>query len=390
MNGIDPRGNGRQATSVTVLHVITGLNDGGAEAALFRLVCFDRAHCHHVVSMMDLGKYGPALRERGISVDCLEMQPGRADFASFRKLVRLIRRVRPDVVQTWMYHADLLGGMAARVAGVHAVSWGIRHSNLTPGTVKRSTIWVARACAVLSKWIPARIVSCSAQAAVAHRRIGYASRKLSVIPNGYDLVRFGHDEAARAALRTEWGADDAFVIGMVARYDPQKDHDNLIGALSRLVGAGHRILCVLVGTGMDRDNASLMAALDAIGVADKVLLLGRRADIPQVMSALDLHVLSSLGEAFPNVLAEAMACGTPCVTTDVGDAALIVGDCGWVVPPRDSVALASAIADAMSAAGDRDAWSARRARARKHIESTFTIERMAESYASVWEAARGE
>ena len=370
-----------------VMHVISNLYDGGAEGALYRLCVHSPGYKHVAVCMMDEGKYGPMLKAAGVTLHCLRMPQGRPTWQGVVQFWQLLRRLRPDVVQTWMYHADLMGGVMARLAGVRKVFWGIRHGNLTPGTVKRSTIWVAKLCAGLSRWAPTRIVSCSQQAMETHAAVGYAASRMLVIPNGYELSRFAPDMTARARLRSEWCvADDMFVIGMVARFNAQKDHANLLVALQQLKQHGKSFHCVLVGTGMDAANAALRELLDNFGVADVVSLLGRRDDVPAVMNALDLHVLSSLGEAFPNVLAEAMACGTPCVTTDVGDAGYIVGETGWVVPPQDSAALASGVAQAMASwVGASALWRERQQAARARIAQHFSIEQMAAAYAAVWE-----
>lgn len=372
-----------------VLHIITGLNDGGAEAVLYRLCTRDQAGEHVVVSMMDEGKYGPLLRQAGIPVHVLNMPRGQLRPGALVKLWRIVRAARPDVVQTWMYHADLIGGVVARLAGVRAVVWGIHHTTLEPGKSRRSTIWVARLLARLSRRVPRRIVECAERAAEVHAALGYCREKMVVIPNGYDLTQLRPDAAARARLRAEWGVDAAApLIGMVARFDPQKDHANLLHALQRPAGEGVSFRCVLVGTGMTPDNQALVEHIAAAGLQDRVMLLGRRDDIPAVMNALDVHVLSSSAEAFPNVLAEAMACGTPCVTTDVGDAAAIVGETGWVVPPCDPAALADALGAALTELQAPDRWPARQQRARSRVADAFSIEAMVGRYHAVWGEAK--
>lgn len=368
------------------IHIITGLNEGGAEAVLYRLCVHDTENHHVVVSLMDEGKYGPLLQAAGVEVHCLGMPRGRLTASGLMRLWRLLRQKRPDVVQTWMYHADLVGGAVARLAGVQAVCWGIRNTTLPPGTSARGTILVARLCARLSRWVPRAIVSCSHEAVRVHRALGYAARKFVVIPNGYDLARFAPDAAARQRLRAQWNvADETLLIGMVARFDPQKDHATLVAALARLARAGTPFCCVLAGTGIDDGNRNLRKGIDDAGLGQAIRLLGRRDDVPAVMNALDVHVLSSCGEAFPNVLAEALACGTPCVTTDVGDAALIVGNTGWVVPARDPDALAGALVEASAARRDVVAWVERQRAARAHVALHFDIERMVQSYRELWQ-----
>jgi glycosyltransferase involved in cell wall biosynthesis len=369
-----------------VVHVITGLEDGGAEAVLYALCANDKSHEHCVVSLTGPGKYAALLQQVGVRVECLSMPRGRFTLRGAAQLWRLLRGLRPDVVQTWMYHADLVGGVLAKLAGVPRVFWGIHHSTLGAGTSRRTTVAIARLNAWLSPWIPAGIVCCADSARRVHESLGYAVSKFTVIPNGYDLSRFHPDPVARARLRGEWCVQDQLpVVGMVSRFHPLKDHETLLRALGRVRQAGKDFRCVLVGNGLSSDNAQLAYMLEQNGLGDRALLLGQRADVPAIMSALDLHVLSSREEAFPNVLAEAMACGTPCITTDVGDAATIVGETGWVVPPGNAAELARAVDAALVARSDSESWPQRREAARTSIERRFRLESMIGAYRALWD-----
>jgi glycosyltransferase involved in cell wall biosynthesis len=371
----------------SIVHIITGLGDGGAEAVLFRLCTADTGHRHLVISLGDLGKYGPLLQERDISVTAMRMPRGRVTLSGLWLMWRKLRKLRPDAIQTWMYHANLLGGIVARLAGYPNVIWGIHHTTLDPRHHPRVTIMVAQLCARLSRLVPRHIICCAEQSRTIHARLGYDSSRMRVVPNGYDLTIFRPDPTARAALRAELDLDPAApVIGFVARFDPQKDHGNLLAALSLLKRRGLYPTCLLIGSGMTEGNGVLTDLIDRLGIKNQVRFLGRRSDIPAVMNALDLHVMSSLGEAFPNVLAQAMACGTPCVSTDVGDAASIIGDTGWIVPAQDAVSLAEAITKALSEIGG-PSWQARRVTAYQRVESLFSIERMAEGYHTIWFSA---
>lgn len=369
-----------------VLHIIAGLNDGGAEAVLYRLCKNDVSHRHIVISLMDEGKYGTLLQEAGVLVHCLNLSRGRVNFPAIRALWVLLRYERPDAVQTWMYHADLLGGVVARLAGLRNVVWGIHHTILEPGKSKRGTILTARILAFLSWVVPRRIVVCATKSVSAHGKLGYDKSRMVVIPNGYDLEKFVPSFSDRARLRTKWSVtSDCVLLGMVGRFDPQKDHSNLLMALELLNSMGVNFHCVLVGTELDSDNAAIVRQIDQAGLNARVRLLGQRDDIPAVMTALDVHVLSSSAEAFPNVLAEAMACGTPCVTTDVGDAALIVGDTGWVVPAKNSLLLAEGLVQAcMTLKNNPEEWQRRKKAARKRIVENFSIQEMCAIYANVW------
>jgi glycosyltransferase involved in cell wall biosynthesis len=380
--------NSRDDGDLSVLHVISGLGDGGAEAVLFRLVTAATTFRHAVVSLMDEGKYGPLLRDAGIPVHSLGMPRSRVARRGLRRLWRVLQSSDPDVIQTWMYHADLVGGGIARMAGHRAIVWGLHNTYLD----QRRTRLIARACAVASWAVPRTIISCSKGAASLHVSLGYDRGRMTIVPNGYNVSSFSHDAAARRALRNAWGIPgDAVVLGTVARWDPQKDHPNLLQALSEVdVASPRSIRLVLVGPDMTESNPDLMSLLRKHGWQDRTVLLGRRRDVPAIMSALDLHVLPSVAEAFPNVLAEAMACETPCVVTDTGDAALIVGETGWVVPPRDPHALARALDEAMTSLADHQSGRELQVAARARIVDNFSLDRMVRGYADTWRNALRE
>ena len=371
------------------IHVITGLTDGGAEAVLYRLCRSDKHNEHVVVSLREEGKYGPMIRALGRQVICLNMLPGRIRVAGVFRLWQIIKEQRPDVVQTWMYHGDLVGGVVARMAGIRKVVWGVHHTTLDQEKSKRSTILVARICARLSHFVPRKIIFCAGSASRIHEALGYDGAKFVVVNNGYDLAEFQPDEDSGRAVRNELQIPaGSRLLGMIGRFDPQKDHENLLKALRMVHGMGYDCHCLLVGRGLSQENEHLKAQIRELELTDRVHLLGQRSDVPAIMNALDLNVLSSAyGEAFPNVLAEAMACGTPCVATDVGDTKVIVGDTGWVVPAKDSEALAEGLIEALTALGDEEAWQGRGKDCRQRIQRHFSVEAMVERYREVWRSA---
>lgn len=372
-----------------VCHVITGLDNGGAESALFRLCT---AHVnpqprHIVISLMSGGVYAERLERAGIEVHSLGMPRGKVTLRGLARCYRLLGELAPDIVQTWMYHADLIGGAIASVCVRAPVVWGVRHANLDPTLHSKSTLRVVSLCALLSRWIPSRIVTCSAAAIAVHRAAGYDVSKFTVIPNGYPFASFFEQPEQRTSYRAALGIEGgALVVGMAARHHPLKNHEALFEALRHLSDQGLRFVCLLAGPDMSADNALLEHQLRAQGLADRVRLLGPLDHLASFMNAIDLHVLSSVSESFPNVLAEAMACGTPCVTTDVGDAGAIVGQDGWVVAPGDSLALAEAISRALHCVREQpEDWRALRSRCGARIREHFSIDRMSSAYVSLWD-----
>jgi len=260
------------------------------------------------------------------------------------RLAGWIKATQPDLVQTWMYHANLIGGITTRLACKAPVIWNVQNSDFHPVTTKTTTILTIRACATASWILPARIISCSHVARTFHERLGHDQHKFVVIPNGVDLDIFHPDPASRNALRNELKLPSTVpLIGMAARYDPQKDHQNFLQAAAILHRIRPDVHFVLCGNDIDPTNITLARMIEANKLRGVVHLLGRRDDMPQVLGAFDIAGLSSAyGEAFPLTLIEAMACGIPCVVTNVGDSAEIVGNTGRIVPPRDPLALAAA------------------------------------------------
>lgn len=372
--------------TITVAHIISGLGQGGAETVLYRLATADQCSTRHIViSMGGLDIFGPRLLEAGIEVHSLEMR-GLVGFSKgLWRLRQLLKQLAPDVVQTWMYHADLLGGLAARSAGIKSVSWGIRNSgeNLHHSSLKaRAVAWV---CARVSGWVPAVIVACADSAARRHKQWGYDADKIQVIPNGYDLSRWQFNATAAKQLRSDLGIDeDTPLLASVARWNPLKDHPNLLAALSRVKRSVPQMRCLLVGDGIDSNNAELMRLIQHFDLADHVMLLGRRDDIPAVMSAVDIHVLSSKAEGFPNVVCEAMVSQALCVVTDVGDAAKIVGSEGIVVPARNAEALAGGIEKALALLNNPD-LTARLEDGANRIAKHYSLATMVQSYNELWQ-----
>lgn len=330
-----------------VIHVISGLSMGGAEAMLFKLLSArKKSYDAEVISLTDKGVFGPKIEQLGVPVRALRMPRGRPSLVGLARLALILRRDRSAIVHCWMYHGNLVGGVAACLGSrkTSKVIWGIRNSALDPAKTSRSTLWTVRIGARLSSVIPRKIVCCSERARVEHQHMGYQDSRMMVIPNGFDTSCFKPAFGARTDVRNELGLPDTtLLIGLFARYDPQKDHENFVSAAQKAAKRHSQLHFILAGEGIDERNAALSRIVAQAELTDRFHLIGRRQDMPRLMAALDIATLSSAyGEAFPNVLGEAMACGVPCVATDVGDSAAIIGDTGRVVRPKDPDQLAEA------------------------------------------------
>jgi glycosyltransferase involved in cell wall biosynthesis len=366
-----------------VLHVITGLGSGGAEAMLFKLLqATHRTVSQEVVSLVGGGELSKHFESLGIPVFSIDLLRNGLPIRALGTLTRLIRSRRPDIVQTWMYHADLLGGIAARRARISRVIWGVRNSTLGDGTSLKTRLTV-KACALLSNRIPDRIVSCSHMAAGVHKDLGYARNRFIIIPNGFDTERFQPSAQLRQALRIAMGLPlEVRLIGFVARNDPQKDFPTFFTAAADVLSQVPNAHLLIVGHGYEQVCSEQIRAAYSVDPT-RLHFLGHRDDIDQIMPAIDVLALSSsYGEAFPNVLGEAMACGVPCVATDVGDSANIIGDTGIVVAPRSPESLAEGLLSIL--AMPADVYGDRSYAARDRVLKHYSLPAIADIYISLW------
>lgn len=375
----------RSPRKISVAHVITDLDVGGAEMMLYKVL--SKTDCSkfnsHVISLSDQGPIGERLGSLGIAVKALGMRSKVNNPLRFPALISWLRRDSPDIVQTWMYHGDLFGGLAAKFAGDIPVVWNIRHSTFGQKS-KRSTLWIRKISAWLSRSIPDLIVTNSEVAKELHIGLGYDREKMVVIPNGFDLDAFRPDPVARVTVRRELGlADDTPLIGYIARFHLQKDHQTFVKAAGLLKARFPEVQFVLCGHQIDFSNQQLAEWIASSDAQGHFHLLGQREDIPRITAALDIATSSaSHGEAFPNVIGEAMACGVPCVVTDVGDSAFIVGDTNLVVTPRDSIALSETWSRLLSCSlAERQSFGEV---ARRRVEKHFSLEMVTRKYEQLY------
>ena len=376
---------------IKVTHIISNLDGGGAETMLYRLLCRMNPACfeNEVISLTDFGSLTAKFRLAGVPVRALGMERGMPNPFPVARLHQWIRRSKPQIVQTWMYHANLVGGVAARLAGEIPVVWAIHQANLDPQLNKRLTVWTAKFCARMSRWLPSYILFVSQASLLLHTKVGYAARRMEVIPNGFDLYEFSPDSAARLSLRRELGvAEDALVIGMAAHFRPEKGHHNFVQAAGRVHAVNPEVHFVLCGIGVTKDNQQLVKWVANAGIQSRCHLLGERKDIPRVFSAIDIATSASSSEAFPLSVGEAMACGTPCVVTSVGDSALIVGKTGRVVAPDNPDALAEAWRELIESGPEmrRDLGMAARYRVQQHFALSATVKRYQAIYTELMAA----
>jgi glycosyltransferase involved in cell wall biosynthesis len=284
-----------------------------------------------------------------------------------------------------MYHSDFLGGLAAYFSGVKNIIWGIHRTSLSWSDSK-STLLIMKLCALMSRWLPKKIIPVAQAGRTAHIEAGYDAEKMEVIPNGFDFSKLTATQSQRTAFRAACGfSDDDLVIGCLGRFHQVKGQDNFVKAaaitLNKQPSANLKFL--MVGDECDANNNLLMDWINEYpGLKEKMVLLGNRNDVPVCLSGMDIFCMPSRTECFPLCLGEAMAMGLPCVGTDVGDAGYLAGGTVSLVPPQNENAMAEALLKVIALTESERGEMGAKGKAR--VLSEFTIESVGERYDAVY------
>lgn len=365
-----------------VMHIINGLGQGGAETTLYKLLCSlqNDNYEFYVVSLTKHNYYVPYIEKLGISVYCLELDKTNI-FVKFFQLIKLIKKVKPDIVQTWLYFSDLFGGVAAKLAGTKKIVWGIRCEGVN---LKSTTQMIKQVCARLSKFVPNVIVTNSEVAAKHHINAGYDERKVKIITNGYnDGEFFPTSKSEITTIIANKLPENALLIGTLARFHADKDYANLLNAIDDICQNYPNTYFILCGVGCNEKNVELMHLMHHVKYRDHIVLINGVSDSNAYLNMLDIFVLPSKTEGFPNVLAEAMLCGLPCVATDVGDVKKILSDKGIVISSEDSKQLASACINLLKKSGEERQMIG--LQGRSWIQKQFSMSVMEMKYKSIYE-----
>lgn len=332
---------------IKIIHIISSLTNGGAERTLSKLI-EENINNPKIVQVIlcftNKGHYGDHFEQLGIKLYCLNMSKSVTIFTKIIKIFLIINKEKPQIIQTWMYHADLIGVLIGKLMRIKKIYWNIRSNDLIQAKYSLTTVLIGKICSQIS-WLPTKIVCCSQNAIENHVKMGYLRSKFIYIPNGYDskLLYPNPSLSRRNHLNLN---SELYLIGAVGKFDSQKDFSNLFHALSYI--KHEKFLLIMLGKDLSRDNLILCAEIKMWGLEDRVLLLGAQNDMLSWYNTFDFFVLSSRSEGFPNVVAEAAFCGVPCIVTDVGDAGLIVGANSIIVPRENSEELSKAIMQFLS------------------------------------------
>jgi glycosyltransferase involved in cell wall biosynthesis len=378
---------------IRICSIINGTGgEGGAERMLQRVIRHGNTgeFEHLVLSIKNFQQVAAELAEEGINVQSLNVQ---ADYYKLPKavlqLASRIRRFQPDVIQSWMYMADFFGGIASHLAAPSTpMIWTIRHSTLDPAIDSRALRWCAKGCARMSRRVPSKIVLNSHAAVPIHTAAGYDESKMQVIPNGFDVSRFSPNSQLRRETRARLGiSQEAPVIGRVARFHTNKDHITFLKAAQLVLAQRPYVRFLICGEPQTISSEQVQQDINSFGLADAVQIVELQSDIVPLNCSFDIATCSSITEAFPNVIGEAMSCGVPCVSTDVGDAAQIIGDTGQVVPAQDPQRFANSLLELLNLPDDERRQLG--ATARQRVVDNFELTHATGMFLDLWRELAG-
>lgn len=364
-----------------VLHIITGLNTGGAERMLVKIIASTMNEIDHaVINIRGDGKQGEILKNIGIKVYDLNMDNYLLFPYHYKKLKKLLRLLKPDLVQGWMYH----GNVAASISKSKSIPvlHNVRHSLYSFSNEKYFTKLVIKLNSFLSK--DANLVLFNSNKSLKqHIEIGFNTDNTYHIANGFDVIKYKKNNKFRVEIRDELKLrDDVKLFVQVGRNHPMKDHFNFLKAAKLVSEKIKNVHFLIVGRNVNDDN-EFRNFIERNLLSNNVTLWGERADIERIWNAADFGILSSAwGEGFPNVIGEAMACETPCIATDVGDTAYIIGDTGLIVPPQNEHELSKAMLTFCSL--DTEKVESLKKKAREKIVNKFSIENISDEYLKIY------
>lgn len=365
-----------------IIHIISSLYVGGAERALEKLLLNQKSKNNDVlvVSLTELGYIGKSLQKSGYQVEVIDFRNFSSSPLAIYRLFCLIKKNRPKIVQTWLYHADFIGGVLAKLAGVSVVFWGVRTTELKPGSP--GTVIIRKLCSLLSSYLPTKIICVADSVKRKHIEIGYSAEKMQVIPNGFDTNKFIFCEKQRSHYRRVLKLEGKVVIGSIARFSEDKAHDVFIEAVSRVVKYFPEMKIVMLGTDIVKENKKLQSWVSKHRLENYIVFQGEVAETSDLLSAFDIFCLHSRTEGFPNVLGEAMSSSLPCVSTDVGDAKVIIENTGVIVRPNDIEHLASGLLKLLRMSKSSRHELGKKARLR--IEQNYSLNKTIKEYESLY------
>ena len=365
-----------------ILHVITGLGNGGAESALFRLISNDKINKHYIIYLSDKNFYLQRYQEIGIKVCLINFKKKFLFFFNFFHFISELLKIKPDTVQTWMYHGNFIGGIFSKICLQKNIIWNIRNSDLQ-SNIKMSTKFFLYLNIFFSHLIPKKIIYCSNNSIDYHHKIGFSQKKTILIYNGYQKEL--NYSSIRNLNLEKYKEKKIMNFGLISRWDRVKNHYGAIKFISELKKINKfNFRFFFAGENINENNIELNKIIFDNNLVREIVLLGDIINMQEFYQIIDINFLFSKSESFPNVLAESMLFKVPCISSNVGDAKIIVDKFGWIFEQENKNQFLSCVKEATDEFSQSNKWNNRKQNCQNHILTNFSTKRMIDNYNSVW------
>ncbi len=378
---------------MNVLHVINSLKKGGAEGNLYRLCEFQKKKFKNninitIITLIDNGFYEPLLKKIGVKIYSLKINQKYKFFdvvKKFKFFRELIRTINPNIVQSWMYHSNFFSLFIPNKTKTK-IYWNIRHSELDFKISKKSTIFVSLLCGLFSSIVPNKVIYCSEKSIKFHeKKHFYVKNKTALINNGYSDKLFFNSNLLRRNFRAKYKIKKTdIVLGYAGRYAKQKNIYSLLRAFALVKKKYSNINLFMVGKNMNEKNKELNSIVEENKISNKIFFLDEQKNLVQFYNGIDLLLLVSHSESFPNVVAESMLCSTPVLSSDAGCARQIIGKFGFIIKKNDYLSIAENLKKTILVLKNRKKLNHLKAESRKKIQLNYSIEKMSNEYFESW------
>ena len=367
-----------------IFHIINSINSGGAENVLLKLCSNsqDQNNKHYVVSLIKSDELIDSFQKNCEELFVLNFNKNFYFIFEFLKLLKIIKRIKPDILIGWMYHSSLVAFFCYKLSNIKKIYWNIRHTQLIFSKSSLITIIICKLMAIISKFSNINIIYCSDESAYHHFKIGFNNNKSNIIYNGVDVNKFKYSQTKDDYFKIKHNIHkDEFIIGMIANYRPQKNHKLLFESLSLLKNNSKNFKIILAGRNITYSNIELLNLIKKNNISENVILLDNVKDVKEILSSFDILLLtSSHGESFSNVLIEAMSTSIPCISTNIGASKFIINDCGWICDSLSKNKFYDKILNANVLKNNVHDWNLLKNNNRNRVVNNFSLDYMIKKY----------
>ena len=377
-----------------ITHIINSLKKGGAEGNLYRLCKFNKKKYKDkiditIITLIDNGFYEDEIKKNGIKIFSLEINKKIKFFDFTKKILKLrkfIKKQNPDIIQSWMYHSNFITLFFPKIF-YNKIFWNIRHSELNTKISKKMTILLSIICGLFSKTIPKKIIYCSEKSIEFHENVHfYSKNKTVLINNGFSDKTYYSSKYLRSNFRKKNKIKRSdIILGFAGRYAKQKNITSLLLAFSKIMKNYKNVYLYMVGKDINHQNKELTNYVFNLKIKNRVFFLNEQKNLLKFYNGIDMLVLSSHSESFPNVVAEAMLCSTPVLSSNAGCSKKIIKDYGFIMSNNNSQSIIHSLKKSINVFNNKKKrWRSLKKNSRLQIKKNFSIEKMANIYFQEW------